>query len=214
MGSLKMQSYYKAGELSLFLILRMLAPYFSVIVGWLCFKNGWLAILLYHAQIIFWALLKEESPRITGLIKFTHTWILPSLLLGVAAFLLLPVLISHSGFREWLNIYKLLGYSLVLMIPYFGLLHPILEEYHWRPITEITSWGHFFFAFYHALVLYSRFPLWLVVLCVLGLLLVSVLWSEMYKREGHMLSAILFHIFADLSGLFPNTGTITKIIGK
>jgi hypothetical protein len=41
---------------------KLLAPYFAVGVFWCVFSNAWLAMLAYHAQILFWSRTHLKTP--------------------------------------------------------------------------------------------------------------------------------------------------------
>lgn len=180
------------------LILRIIAPYLAVLVFWVWLQNGWLAILAYHAQIVYWACKEKKIPHLLGSLKQTWWITLPTIFTVVITYFLLPHIIEPEVLKEWFSAYKLTGTALLIMVPYFGIFHPVLEEMHWRRITNETQWGHLFFGAYHGMVLISLCALPLVLVAVLGLIGVSFLWSYLYKKEGSLLSPILFHIFADL----------------
>jgi len=177
------------------LILRLLAPYLSVLIFWFGFRNGWLAILGYHAQILLWGRRTLRRPRIPDGVALL--WGAPAAGAGPLLYLLLPR-VSRLEFPLWLQEFHLEGWSLVLLIPYFGLLHPVLEEHHWAPLRERTPLSHAFFAGYHGLVLASllRWP-W-VVLAVALLGGVSVGWKRLARRAGGSGATIVSHVGADL----------------
>jgi hypothetical protein len=84
------------------------------------------------------------------------------------------------------------------MIPYFGLVHPLLEQLHWGPLRERTPWAHVFFAGYHVLVLGSLLRLPWLVLCALLLAGASMAWKHMAKRTGSLGAPVASHVGADL----------------
>ena len=121
----------------------------------------------------------------------------PALLAGPLLYFLLPS-ITHADLPAWLARVHLTGASLLLMVPYFGLVHPFLEQAHWAPLRERTPLAHLFFAGYHALVLSSllTLPWLLIVLCVLTL--ASFLWRKAGERFGSIAVPLISHLFADL----------------
>ncbi len=178
------------------LILKLLAPCLAVGVFWCGLSNGWLAILAYHAQILLWA--QRTGPGIWRPIpRRLLPLVLPSALAGPLLYVLLPTL-TGSSLPAWLADHRLSGASLVAMIPYFGLVHPVLEQLHWAPLRARTPWSHPVFAGYHLLVLGPLLPApWLVAGFAL-LTAVSFLWHEL-SRSGNGLSApTLSHGLADL----------------
>ena len=142
--------------------LRLLAPAIAVVVFWTGLANAWLAILAYHAQILIWsggrlpALRRSRRRRLLLLA-------LPLAAAGPVLYALLPE-ITRAELVPWLADHQLSGLSLVLMIPYFGIIHPMLEQLHWAPLREESPVAHFCFAGYHLLVLASLLrPGWLVI---------------------------------------------------
>lgn len=125
------------------LILKLLVPWLAVGICWCVLKNGWLAILTYHAQVLFWNreslaqgwnAICERVPSVPGghTPPFNRRWLfaaLPTLLTGPLVCFLLPY-ITSTDLDVWLAEYKLTGVSLLLMIPYFGIVHPMLEQLH------------------------------------------------------------------------------------
>jgi len=176
-------------------VLRLLAPYLAVGVFWCSFSNAWLAILAYHAQILVWLL--YERPRIGRMSgKRLALLSLPTIVTGALLYLLLPH-ITRTGLVTWLAAHKLSERSLLIMVPYFGLLHPFLEQLHWSPLRERTLLAHFMFAGYHVLVLYSLLSLpWLVV-CFLVLAVASLAWQQMQRHCDSVLVPFVSHALAD-----------------
>ena len=153
------------------LLLKMLAPYFSVLLFWNLFSNGWLAILGYHLA-------------------------LPTLVAGPLVYWLLPH-ITHTPLPVWLADHHLSRLSLFLLVPYFGLLHPYLEQNHWAPLRQATPLAHLMFAGYHMLVLYSLLTLPWLIFCFFGLATASFFWHQLTEKTGSLTLATLSHILAD-----------------
>lgn len=180
-------------------LLKLLAPYLAVGVFWCGRSNAWLAILAYHAQVLFWA--RTSGPPGHG------TWrpipwrllplVLPAALAGPLLYVLLPT-IAGDGLPAWLADHRLSGALLAAMIPYFGLVHPVLEQLHWAPLRARTAWAHLVFAGYHMLVLSSLLPTSWLVACFALLTSVSALWHELSRRSDGLSAAILSHALADL----------------
>ena len=181
------------------LLLRALAPWMAVLVCWCVFRSGWLAILAYHAQVLAWHFagrpqVERRSPGRRLLLA------LPCLLGGPLAFVLFPYL-CRVPLLEWLSAYGVSGTGFLLMIPYFGLLHPSIEQLHWRDIwaREGLGWyGWVLFSGYHALVLHSLFSWpWLIV-CFVLLIAVAGFWSWLHRLPGGFWIAVASHVLADL----------------
>jgi hypothetical protein len=178
------------------LALRLAAPYVAVGIFWCVFHNAWLAILAYHAQILWW--LRKTRPRFTRPRRTRLTFfILPSALAGPTLGVLLPF-IASVNLASWLQSYHLAGSSLLLMTGYFALVHPVLEQLHWAPLRQRTPFAHAAFAGYHLLVLESLLPIpWLVVSFAV-LWLASWVWNRMNCASESLVPAIASQTVADL----------------
>ena len=177
-------------------ILKLLVPYFSVGICWCILKNGWLAILAYHAQVLLWnrgSWKRLRRPSDTRMLLTA----LPTIIAGPLIWFLLPH-ITHTDLGEWLAEYKLTGLSLLLMLPYFGIIHPALEQLHWEPLREQSPIAHFFFAGYHMLVLTSLITVPWLIFCFATLTAASFIWQWLTKQSRSLLPAALSHILADL----------------
>ena len=176
--------------------LRLLAPYCAVGVFWCVLGNAWLAILAYHAQILFWS---SGSPlNMSKPSRKRLFWLaLPTALTGPLLYGLLPYL-THTDLSLWLASHGLTGHYFAAMIPYFGLINPLLEEIHWAPLRESTHVSHLFFAGYHILVLHSLLTIPWLILCFVVLATASILWQQMTRHARSLMPAILSHSLADL----------------
>jgi len=151
-------------------LFKLLAPYIAVTLFWCVWPNAWLAILAYHAQILAW-----NRPVLRGLRwpKDRRCLLLaiPTVFAGPALYLLLPM-ITRTELSVWLDAYRLSGPSLWLMIPYFGFVHPVLEQAHWHSLREATAWSHPVGA--------------------------SFAWQRMANQSGSLTLPAVSHILADL----------------
>lgn len=176
--------------------LKVLAPYIAVVMFWCVWPNAWLAILAYHAQILLWNwpdLRKVHLPQERRDLFLA----LPTVLAGPVLYALLPI-ITNTELSAWLDTYHLSGPALVLMIPYFGVVHPMLEQIHWHPLRETFAWSHPLFAGYHMIVLWSLVSLpWLIV-CFFVLMGASIFWRLMCHRTRSLTVAVVSHTLADL----------------
>jgi len=179
--------------------LKIAAPYLAVLVFWCGFRNAWLTILAYHAQMLFWS-----WRRLPLLTKGWNTRLffgmaLPCILAGPLAYVLLPIMTHAGGLPNWLADFNLTDIALVVMIPYFGLIHRLLEQAHWSGVRTAGWHAHLGFAGYHALVLYTLVqPVWLA-LCLLILFGASVFWSRLQlKTQNGLLIASCGHVLADI----------------
>lgn len=176
--------------------LKLLAPYLAVGIFWCLFANAWPAILAYHAQILFWSrrsFFDLRRMRRTRLVFLA----LSAAIVGPLLYFLLPYM-TRVDLTSWLANHHLTRLSLLVMIPYFGLVHPLLEQLHWAPLRESTPIAHFAFAGYHMLVLTSilRVP-WLI-LCFVVLTVASFLWQRVAERTDSLVIPVVSHVLADL----------------
>lgn len=177
-------------------LLKLAAPYIAVVIFWMLLENAWLAILAYHAQIILWSRRPLQAYRRPEGLKIIFA-ALPAAAAGPLLYFLLPVM-TGTEISLWLARYHLTGLPLILMIPYFGILHPVLEQAHWSELRESTPAAHLLFAGYHMLVLHSLFTIrWLVAAFAI-LTAVSFIWQRMEKRSGTLLVPAASHVLANL----------------
>ncbi len=178
------------------LTLKLLAPYIAVVIFWCILENAWQAILAYHIQILImsrrrWgALVRGWNGRAFLAVA------LPSALAGPLLYFLLPS-ISSVPVGEWLARYHLAGHSLVIMIAYFGVIHPLLEQMHWSVLRERTPLAPALFSGYHVIVLYTLLPpLWLAV-CFAVLVAASIVWRRIARTHGGLAVPCVAHVLAD-----------------
>jgi len=122
---------------------------------------------------------------------------LPTALTGPLVYFLLPYIV-HADLSSWLAGHHLSHLSLTAMVPYFGLLHPLLEQLHWGPLRESTPLAHPLFAGYHMLVLHSLLTLPWLILCFIVLATASFTWQQIAKRSGSLALPVASHALADL----------------
>jgi hypothetical protein len=184
-----------------------LVPYIAVLVGMYVFHNAWLTILLYHIGIVLLLMYRRPEDLWSRMWKGARSlWLIPGIL-GCA--LATPIIyfmwpwfeVPDLNLSAWLVRYGLGGWPWVCLIPYFSIVHPVLEEIHWRRISpekvEGLCWQDFLFAGYHVLVLFQiiRVP-WLIFIFVV-LVGSSFCWRWSTLRfKGYGL-AIITHGVAD-----------------
>jgi hypothetical protein len=181
----------------------LLAPYLAVIVFWSGHGTGlssaWLSILAYHAQILFWARDDLRAPRWPQWQRpraLPMLTTLPAIAAGPALYLLAPY-VASTDLAQWLTAHGLSGAALLLMIPYFGFVHPVLEQIHWRPLREQTWISHPVFAGYHMIVLSSILEPPYLLLCFVVLVSASLMWLHVQRMEKSLNLAVLAHSLAD-----------------
>ncbi len=180
-------------------VLRLLTPYIAVIPFWCLWRNAWLCILAYHAQALLWSWADVKKVFRGWDRKAFLIGVIPCALAGPLAYVLLPIMMKDVSLAGWLGGAGLSGFAWLAMIPYFGLVHPAIEQAHWNELRTRTHWAHPAFAGYHVLVLWSLLsPLWLA-LCFAVLLSASVAWMLMQRQSrGGLLIPYGMHAAADL----------------
>jgi hypothetical protein len=137
-------------------------PYAAVLAGLWWLRSAWVSILLYHAGILLlmaarrrWAAWRSLLRGVNG--PALGAGVIVCALAGPAVCLLWPWLhLPDVALREWLPRYGLGGWSWIGFVIYFSILHPVLEEAHWRSLSPsglAFSWLDLAFAGYHVLVL-------------------------------------------------------------
>lgn len=179
-------------------LLPYLAPYLAVLVFWVVLENAWLTVLAYHAQILVWS--RHRVARVVS--GWDARWFLytavPCALAGPLIYFFLPTFTGHADLAAWLGRYGLERVSLAAMIPYLGVVHPILEQAHWGELRARNVGAHAAFAGYHAVVLYALLaPAWLL-LCVAVVAAASLVWTKVQERASGLLVPALGHVLADV----------------
>lgn len=188
-------------------LIAALVPYIAVLLGMNVLRSAWAALLLYHAGILLFLFLRKPS----NLWKMMWGGMNTTLLFPAIGICLLaaPVVYffwpwfaaSDSMLQEWLSRYGLTGIAWLLLIPYFSIVHPVLEEIHWRGIApeEVKGfcWQDLLFAGYHILVLHELvFWPWLIM--IFGVLAgSSFFWRWAAAKFGGYGLPTLTHAAAD-----------------
>ncbi len=193
-------------------LVAALVPYAAVLLGMYLFHSAWLAILLYHAGIIAFMFYRKPGNlwrRMWAGMK--SPLLMPGLIICAMAtpvvYFMWPWLaVSETILPEWLGRYGLTGSAWLWMIPYFSIVHPVLEEIHWQAILpkrgKALCWQDGLFAGYHVLVLFQLIKApWL--LLVFGVLAgSSVFWRWAAERFNGYALPILTHAVADGAVMF------------
>ena len=181
------------------LVLSCLAPWIPVSVFWLWRQDAWSTILAYHALIVL--LSGRRIPEtFRGWDRRFLPLLIPCALAGPVTFLLLP-LASRTQLPAWLAEHGLVGLRLVFMIPYYGIVHPFLEQAHWGALRRhpaASRFAHPAFAGYHVLVLASLMKPGWVAVCACILMAASIAWRKLDGRTGGLLLPVAMQALADL----------------
>ncbi len=182
-------------------------PYVAVLIGMYVLHSAWIAILLYHAGIAAFLFLRKPAGLwIRMRTGFKTPLLMPGLLIGALAapvvYFLWPWFsVSDNILPQWMAYYGLSGWAWLLLIPYFSMIHPILEEALWREIApKRFTWfcrQDLLFAGYHVLVLLQLMKTpWLVLVFPI-LAGSSIWWRWSVARCGGYGVSLLTHATAD-----------------
>lgn len=177
----------------------MLAPWIAVGVFWLWLRSAWATILVYHALMLLLPGRRLRDVTRGWSARLALASAVPCLLAGPLTWLLLPSMV-RTPVGEWLASYGLSGWTLFLIVPYYGLVHPVLEQAHWGPLRArpgLALPASAMFAGYHGLVLSTVMePVWIVV-CIAVLFASSLAWTAIHRRTGGLMVPALSHAAAD-----------------
>lgn len=188
-------------------LIAALLPYIAVLLGMTLLRNAWAAILLYHAGILLFLFLRKPSTLWKTVWGGQKTPLLiPGVIICAMAapvvYFMWPLFQSSENILpEWLAQYGLTGWSWFLLLPYFSIIHPVLEEIHWRGIApgrvKGFCWQDVLFAGYHVLVLHELI-FWPWLFLVFGVLCVSsFFWRWAADKFGGYGLPVLTHAAAD-----------------
>ncbi|MCP4547686.1 MAG: hypothetical protein GY835_14595 [bacterium] len=187
----------------------VLVPYGAVLVGLYLLRHAWAAILLYHVGILSTLLLNRQNVHpgllFRGWNRGALLATLPVALLGGPALLILwPWLRSGEGLlAAWMQSHHLTGTGWIVFIIYFSLIHPLLEELHWRTLTARAALRpcrlDAAFAGYHVLVLLPLLRGYWLAIGFLLLLGASLFWRWSARRFGGHAVPLVTHAVADAS---------------
>jgi len=190
----------------------MLFPIVAVSVGMHTMRNGWAALLLYHAGMVGMMVLFGDRAvmrrRITHGFRLRSALALMALcaLSGILVYLLWPyIYFRATPFGPLLSEYGLGPVSRVVFILYFSSIHPVIEESYWRgwlarDVGGVGEWlQDLAFGGFHVFVLVLFIhPLWIVVAFTV-LVTIARTWRHIDQRYGGLALPILSHAIADLT---------------
>ena len=190
-------------------LVSVLVPYIAVLVGVYVFRNGWVAIGLYHFGIVLFLLADDRGRLLKSVVSGWDT--VSAGLLVVMAAMIFPIIFFFWGYMQLESIplnsalanFGLHGSSWFFFMIYFSTVHPFLEELYWRDYLGGTrkyfSWRDVAFAGYHILVLawFIKWP-WLVIAFIV-LTATACVWRYVARKLEGLVVPLLSHIIADVS---------------
>jgi len=188
-------------------ILPAFIPYIAIIIGFLIFKNAWLAMLGYHAGMAVYMILSK--PKLT-LLHFTGgkkpviliTGLLAAAAVSSCLYLFWPLLGIPDNINQYLSNIGLNGHTWPLFLVYFIIVNPLLEEYFWRYCLSSAFkrpvLHDLLFAGYHLLVFYGLVAWTWLILVFLGLAAGAWFWRQLNRNHGGILASYTSHLAADI----------------
>lgn len=178
--------------------LTMVAPYIAVLIFWVGFKNGWLAMLCYHLLIVLCSHRQFRELRKGWNLNSFMMFALPAALAGGILFWGWPFLFSAELMGNWLNEHAIYRSQGLLLLLWFGLLHPPLEQMHWNQHFQARGWiAYAAFGGYHVIVLLSLLPWYLLCAIFFLLSIVACVWRKIAENNHGLIVTSFSHIFAD-----------------
>jgi membrane protease YdiL (CAAX protease family) len=188
--------------------LAPILPYLAVWAGLFLFKSVWLALAGFHIAVLLALLFLRSNIPINILFKSKYPkWILASVLFcstsGIGLYFLWDVFGIANDLPAQLQSIGLTSSSWALLIAYFSLVNPFIEEYFWRGVLGNNSKklyaGDAVYAGYHALALWGRVHPLSILFAVIIITSAGWLWRQMAREDGGLLAPVLGHMIADFT---------------
>jgi membrane protease YdiL (CAAX protease family) len=188
--------------------LTPILPYLAVWVGLFLFKSAWLTLAGFHIAILLALVVVRPDIPINILFKSKYPkWILGSVLFcstsGIGLYFLWDIFGIANDLSAELQFIGLTSSSWPLLIAYFSLVNPFIEEYFWRGVLGNNSKklyiGDAVYAGYHALVLWGRVHPLSILFAIIIITSAGWLWRQMARKDGGLLAPVLGHMIADFS---------------
>lgn len=188
-------------------IASLLMPYLTVGLGLHVFHSAWIAILSYHAGILFilW-IVRYTKP--TPFRISVPTWKLLTFAIlgasaGMAMYLLWPNVFISPVLTQALEQWGLMRMRWPFFIGYSALVNPWLEELYWRgwlgSVNRLPIVNDALFAGFHLIILAPFISIaWLVIVFIV-LTATGWLWRQVTRRTHSLLPGALCHMMADVS---------------
>jgi hypothetical protein len=183
-------------------------PYLAVWAGLYWFKNAWLALIGFHAAMLFVLGIARPEIPINILFRSRHPrWILSGMGLsascGIAIYYLHSFLGIADDLSSQLEQIGLNRSTWPMFIAYFSLVNPFVEEYFWRGFLGSDAKGlhvgDLFYAGYHGLVLIGKIHPLMIFLALAGLIFIGWFWRQIRRTDDGLLIPVFGHLTADLS---------------
>lgn len=182
-------------------------PYLTIITGLYLCQNIWIAMVSYHASILIIALFTKNISKFKNMIKgwslpLTIVFTLGCAINGVLIYYLWPF-IANCNLMTKLAELGLNESNWLLLILYYSLITPWLEEFFWRDLlaskSKLPDISDVLFAGYHLFVLALFVKVFLLPIVFITLLSAAWFWRFISRKLGGFLIPVISHTAADIS---------------
>lgn len=181
--------------------LWLIAPFLSLAAGIFLFRSGWLALIFYHALILFALGIYREQVRFRDLVV-GFSW-RPLVSMLVIACGLFAAITEFAISRDFVGpkVARLVGSCDGLFCFYLLLVNPILEELFWRDLFASKSRRptvcDFLFGAFHSSILVLFLSPSAVLVVVLAISSVGYGWRQLRWRYSGLILPWMGHVIAD-----------------
>ena len=189
-------------------VAALLFPYFAIITGLYIFRNIWIAMVSYHLGILLIAVFSNNLHQFRNLIKgwslsLTIMITLSCAINGVLIYYLWPFISVCSNLSTKLFELGLNDDNWILLIIYYTIFTPWLEEFYWRNLLASKSnqpdISDIMFAGYHLFVLAIFIKPGFLPIVFITLLVAAYFWRSISRKLDGLLIPVISHTVADIS---------------
>jgi membrane protease YdiL (CAAX protease family) len=190
-------------------IFLLLLPYLTIIPGLYLFHNIWIAMVSYHTAILLIVVFGKHLKRTPVLVR-GWSWKYSLIIsIGCAAngfliYYLWPFIsLPGNGLAETLAKLGIHENNWLLLILYYSLVTPWLEEFYWRKLLpdklKYPILSDIFFAGYHFFVMILFIKPLFAFVAFLSLFSAAYSWRKLEEKLGGLSVPVLSHTLADIS---------------
>lgn len=188
--------------------LTPLLPYLAVGIGLFWIHNALFAVIGFHIAIVISLLLAKSSVPVRVLFQSRDIrWVVLSILVCGSSGISLYYFWSYFGVVDDLpahiESYGLTHSTWPVLIAYFSLVNPMVEEYFWRGYLGSPTKGlhgsDLLYAGFHALILWEKVRVGSILYSLVVLVLAGWFWRQLARRDGGLLAPVLGHMTADFT---------------
>jgi len=188
--------------------LFLLLPYITIITGLYVLHNIWIAMLSYHLSILLIAIFTKKLPKFKKLVK---GWSLPLTIIftlgcavnGFLIYYLWPYISGCCDLAVKLAELGLNDSNWLLLIMYYSIITPWLEEFFWRDLlaskSKLPDISDVLFAGYHLFVLALFIKAFFLPIVFITLLSAAWFWRFISRKLDGLLIPVISHTAADIS---------------